>query len=70
MAREDQLWERAMALGITGISSRSSRTALVRAIQCRMGQVPCFASEMNEMCSRQCEWAADCLAPVAVWRRH
>lgn len=64
-----ELQVRADELGVD-YSSHASKPMLVRAIQRRLGQPACFATDGRYTCTDyQCEWRADCLKPIAVWLR-
>lgn len=64
-----ELQEKASQLGIDfGWSTRT--TVLIRAIQQNQGDAPCFATELRHICQNLCcPWRADCLKPIAEWRR-
>lgn len=50
----------AAALGIK--PGRTNKTALIRAIQSREGNFPCFATATAAYCDQaNCLWRADCL---------
>ena len=64
-----ELQRRAHALGLD-YPADSTKARVVRAIQRRLGQPECFASDQRYECGRtDCEWRADCLRPIAEWRR-
>jgi hypothetical protein len=65
-----QVRERASALGID-YSIDVSKSKLVRAIQRRLGQPPCFADDEERfLCTDdRCSWRKDCFTPIAEWRR-
>lgn len=61
--------ERAAALGL-GYPVAARKATLIHAIQRRLGQAVCFASDRRYLCGESdCEWRADCLKPIAEWLR-
>lgn len=65
----EQIREQANVLGIER-SLDASKSRLVRAIQRRLGQLPCFAGEERFTCLEDgCPWRNDCFTPIAEWRR-
>ena len=65
----DELREKALRLGIE-LGWRTPKPVLIRAIQRREGDPPCFGSDHRYACPNACcPWRTDCLKPIAVWRR-
>jgi len=64
-----ELREKASRLGIE-FGWHTPKPALVRAIQRHQGDPPCFGADHRYACpNSRCPWRADCLKPIAVWRR-
>lgn len=65
----EELRRQASQWGIDfGLSTR--KPVLIRAIQRRQGDLPCFGSDQRFACRNfRCPWRADCLKPIAEWRR-
>lgn len=65
----EQLRGQANARGIRE-SYLLTKVKLVRAIQCRLGQQPCFATEARWRCANgHCDYREDCCKPIAEWLR-
>ncbi|MEJ2688197.1 MAG: hypothetical protein P8124_13630 [Gammaproteobacteria bacterium] len=44
--------------------------SLIRAIQARVGQVPCCGTEDKHDCDlAACRWRVECQKPIAIWLR-
>ncbi|MBS4097618.1 MAG: hypothetical protein KGZ83_12370 [Sulfuricella sp.] len=55
-------------LGFRGCRDSVSPSSLIRDIQERRGQEPCFASEKSFACAAvDCEWGGDCQEMMSVW---
>lgn len=65
-----EIERRARSLGID-IPAGARKAAIIRAIQRRLGQPECFATDARLSCptNRTCAWRADCLKPTAEWLR-
>ena len=65
-----QLERKAQLLGVECAAS-SRRVAIVRAIQRRLGEPECFATDQRLSCppNSDCSWRSDCLRPIAEWLR-
>lgn len=64
-----EIREQASALGVDS-SFYAPKLKLVRAIQRRLGQAPCFAGEERFSCTDHgCRWREDCFMLIAEWRR-
>lgn len=66
-----ELQQRARALGLD-CPATATKARVIHAIQRRLGQTECFADDRRYVCgARQsdCEWRADCVRPIAEWRR-
>lgn len=64
-----EMRERAATLGL-GYLVAARKATLVRAIQRRLGQPDCFASDARYLCDKSnCEWRSDCVKPIAEWLR-
>ena len=65
----EELRKTASRLGID-FGWRTPKPALVRAIQRHQGDPACFGSDQRYTClNSRCPWRADCLKPIAEWRR-
>ncbi len=61
--------KKADALGVD-YSLYTSKPALVRSIQRRLGQPACFATDERFRCSAtRCPWRPECQKPIAEWLR-
>ncbi len=64
-----ELKEKAAQLGID-FGRSTPKPALIRAIQRHQGDPPCFGADQRFTCRNfRCPWRADCLKPIAEWRR-
>ena len=64
-----ELRARAINNGIV-ISKHVTKTNLIREIQRREGNYPCFRTDEREYCQGTCEWASDCIGfLIAAWKR-
>jgi len=65
-----EIEHRARHLGIV-VPAGARKAAMIRAIQRRLGQPECFATDARLSCpaNSTCAWRADCLKPIAEWLR-
>ncbi|BBI99703.1 hypothetical protein FGKAn22_13960 [Ferrigenium kumadai] len=56
-------------LGINENVAYMSQTRLVRNVQIRRGNEPCFSTEKRYNCEEDCEWSRSCRKLRAVWLR-
>ena len=56
-------------MGFDEYLRHSPQPSLVRAIQRKCGEEPCFSTDKRYNCAEQCEWSKDCLKLKAVWLR-
>lgn len=64
-----ELRVRAIRHGIT-ISRYTTKTSLIRNIQRKEGQRPCFRTDDRDYCRGGCEWEDDCKSClIASWKR-
>lgn len=57
------------SLGFNGCVHGASKTQVIRAIQMKRGDEPCFASDQRHDCALLCEWRRDCRKLMAAWMR-
>lgn len=64
-----QLQQRARDSELWACTAYTSRTQLVRTIQLRQGDDPCFLTEKRYLCNAICEWGRECRKLIAQWMR-
>jgi hypothetical protein len=62
-----QLQQRIRDAGLEASVAHTSQTQLIRLIQLRAGEAPCYLSDRRYHCTRTCEWSGKCRALRARW---
>jgi hypothetical protein len=65
----EQLHQLAFDFGLKASTPYTSQTQLIRSIQLKRGNEPCFLTEKRYACSEICEWVQDCRKLKAHWMR-
>jgi hypothetical protein len=65
----ESLQQLAHEIGLKEYGHNSSQKMLVRAIQRRRGEEPCFSTDKRYTCHEVCEWRTSCQKLRAVWLR-
>ena len=66
---QQELIDKARALGLNEHVLQLPKKSLVQAIQQAQGQNPCFLSDNRYFCDASCEWGDQCKALTAAWLR-
>jgi len=64
-----QLQQMMGSLGFNECAHGASQTQLIRAIQVKRCEEPCFATDKRHDCAQLCEWRRDCRKLMAAWLR-
>jgi len=63
----EQLHGIAETLGAQKQMTDMSKMLQIRSVQQSQNEEPCFATDKNYCCGKDCEWREDCHALQAVW---
>jgi len=63
------LQQLAIQNGLNEYGNKTSEKVLIRAIQKKREEEPCFSTDKRYLCNADCEWRTSCQKLRAIWLR-